>query len=142
MIVIDQRNHHLFQPLLHQVATAGVSPADIAAPIRGILLRRQANTRVVLGAVTDIDRDGRAALIGERRIRDRLKCRVNPPRQVQWSYETIGCAGCFRRCAPRRQVSVRLKSKMAATGSWGPFRSVTKEEGNRTPLRLTRRHQA
>jgi NADH dehydrogenase len=33
--VIDQRNHHLFQPLLYQVATAGLSPADIAAPIRG-----------------------------------------------------------------------------------------------------------
>ena len=67
VIVIDQRNHHLFQPLLYQVATAGLSPADIAAPIRGIL-RRQANTRVVLGAVTGIDREGRAVLIGERRI--------------------------------------------------------------------------
>jgi NADH dehydrogenase len=67
VIVIDQRNHHLFQPLLYQVATAGLSPADIAAPIRGIL-GRQANTRVVLGAVTGIDREGRAVLIGERRI--------------------------------------------------------------------------
>jgi NADH dehydrogenase len=67
VIVIDQRNHHLFQPLLYQVATAGLSPADIAAPIRGIL-RRQANTRVVLGTVTGIDREGRSVLIGERRI--------------------------------------------------------------------------
>jgi NADH dehydrogenase FAD-containing subunit len=67
VIVIDQRNHHLFQPLLYQVATAGLSPADIAAPIRGIL-GRQANTRVVLGAVTGIDQVGRAVLIGERRI--------------------------------------------------------------------------
>jgi NADPH-dependent 2,4-dienoyl-CoA reductase/sulfur reductase-like enzyme len=38
--VIDQRNHHLFQPLLYQVATAALSPADIAAPIRGILSRQ------------------------------------------------------------------------------------------------------
>jgi NADH dehydrogenase len=67
VIVIDQRNHHLFQPLLYQVATAGLSPADIAAPIRGIL-GRQANTRVVLGTVTGIDRERRAVLIGERRI--------------------------------------------------------------------------
>jgi NADH dehydrogenase len=62
--VIDQRNHHLFQPLLYQVATAGLSPADIAAPIRGIL-GRQSNTRVILGAVTGIDRRGHAVLLGE-----------------------------------------------------------------------------
>ena len=37
LTVIDERNYHLFQPLLYQVATAGLSPADIAAPIRGIL---------------------------------------------------------------------------------------------------------
>jgi NADH:ubiquinone reductase (H+-translocating) len=65
--VIDRRNHHLFQPLLYQVATAALSPADIAAPIRGIL-SRQANTRVLLGAVTGIDRAGHAVLLGERRV--------------------------------------------------------------------------
>ena len=65
--VIDQRNHHLFQPLLYQIATAALSPADIAAPIRSIL-SRQANTEVILGTVTDIDVAGRAVLIGERRI--------------------------------------------------------------------------
>ena len=65
--VIDRRNHHLFQPLLYQVATAALSPAGIAAPIRGILAR-QANTDVTLGTVTGIDTTGRAVLIGERRI--------------------------------------------------------------------------
>jgi NADH dehydrogenase len=65
--VIDRRNYHLFQPLLYQVATAALSPADIAAPIRGIL-SRQANTDVILGAVTGIDTAGRAVLLGERRI--------------------------------------------------------------------------
>ena len=67
MTVIDRRNHHLFQPLLYQVATAALSPADIAAPIRGILAT-QANTHVILGSVTGIDTAGRSVLIGNRRI--------------------------------------------------------------------------
>jgi len=52
--LIDKRNHHLFQPLLYQIATAGLSPSDIAWPIRSIL-RKQENVRVVLGDVTDVD---------------------------------------------------------------------------------------
>ncbi|HUC12546.1 MAG TPA: NAD(P)/FAD-dependent oxidoreductase [Stellaceae bacterium] len=67
VIVIDRRNHHLFQPLLYQVATAALSPADIAGPIRGILGPKQ-NTRVILGTVTGIDVAGRAVLLSGRRI--------------------------------------------------------------------------
>ena len=52
--LIDRRNHHLFQPLLYQVATAGLSPADIAAPIRNILSRYR-NVRVLLGNVNEVD---------------------------------------------------------------------------------------
>ncbi len=52
--VVDRNNHHLFQPLLYQVATAELAPTDIAAPIRGIL-RRQRNTEVLLAEVTLID---------------------------------------------------------------------------------------
>lgn len=52
--LIDKTNHHLFQPLLYQVATAALSPADIAAPIRSIL-RRQKNVRVIMGEVINID---------------------------------------------------------------------------------------
>jgi NADH dehydrogenase len=52
--LIDKRNHHLFQPLLYQVATAGLSTPDIATPIRGIL-RHQKNTTVRLATVTRID---------------------------------------------------------------------------------------
>ena len=48
--LIDRHNHHVFQPLLYQVATAGLSPGDIASPIRWIL-RRQKNVRVLLGEV-------------------------------------------------------------------------------------------
>ncbi len=52
--VVDRRNHHLFQPLLYQVATAGLNPADIAHPIRSILAS-QANARVLLGEIVGID---------------------------------------------------------------------------------------
>jgi len=52
--VIDRRNYHLFQPLLYQVATASLSPAEIAYPIRAIV-RRQANTRVLLAEVLAVD---------------------------------------------------------------------------------------
>ncbi|MFO0659596.1 MAG: NAD(P)/FAD-dependent oxidoreductase [Polyangiaceae bacterium] len=52
--LIDRTNHHLFQPLLYQVATAGLSPADIAAPIRSVL-RRQKNVSVLLDEVLDVD---------------------------------------------------------------------------------------
>jgi NADH:ubiquinone reductase (H+-translocating) len=52
--VIDRTNHHLFQPLLYQVATASLSPGDIIAPIRHVL-RHQQNTRVVLAEVSRID---------------------------------------------------------------------------------------
>jgi NADH dehydrogenase len=54
IIVIDRHNYHLFQPLLYQVATAGLSPADIASPIRGIL-RDQKNATVILAGVSHID---------------------------------------------------------------------------------------
>lgn len=52
--VIDSSNHHLFQPLLYQIATATLSPADVAMPIRHVL-RKQQNTEVLLGNVTGID---------------------------------------------------------------------------------------
>lgn len=54
LTVIDKRNHHLFQPLLYQVATAGLSPAEIAVPIRAILSGTQ-NTEVFLGSVLGVN---------------------------------------------------------------------------------------
>ena len=56
--VVDRRNHHLFQPMLYQVATAGLNPSDIASPIRSIL-RASKNTEVLLAEVRDIDVDAR-----------------------------------------------------------------------------------
>lgn len=52
--LIDKNNHHLFQPLLYQVATAGLTPADIAIPIR-FILRRRKNIRVIMGEVLSVD---------------------------------------------------------------------------------------
>jgi NADH dehydrogenase len=52
--LIDKRNFHLFQPLLYQVATGGLSPGDIAAPLRSVL-RKQKNVTVLLEEVADID---------------------------------------------------------------------------------------
>jgi NADH dehydrogenase len=54
--LIDRTNHHLFQPLLYQVATSVLTPGQIGSPIRGIL-RRQKNTTVILGEVTGVDKD-------------------------------------------------------------------------------------
>src|SRR5712691_9218516 len=65
--LIDRHNYHLFQPLLYQVATAGLSPADIAAPIRGIL-GGQKNITVVLAAVSGIDTARSEVLAEGRRI--------------------------------------------------------------------------
>ncbi|WP_084507445.1 NAD(P)/FAD-dependent oxidoreductase [Geminicoccus roseus] len=71
--LVDHRNYHLFQPLLYQVATAALSPAEIAWPIRGIL-SRQANVEVQLGEVTGVDHEARQVLLqdGRRLPYDRL----------------------------------------------------------------------
>lgn len=62
--LIDRQNHHLFQPLLYQVATAGLSPAEIAWPIRQ-LVRHQRNTRVLMGEVTSIDTARKVVMLGD-----------------------------------------------------------------------------
>jgi NADH dehydrogenase len=62
LTVIDRRNFHLFQPLLYQVATGGLSPGEIASPIRHVL-SRQRNTRVWLAEVRDIDVQNRRLLL-------------------------------------------------------------------------------
>ncbi|MNM33640.1 NADH dehydrogenase-like protein YjlD [compost metagenome] len=62
--LIDRRNHHLFQPLLYQVATAGLSSPDIAAPLRHIL-RKQHNVDVRLGEVVAVDKQQRRLLLGD-----------------------------------------------------------------------------
>ena len=60
--LLDRRNHHVFQPLLYQVAAAALSPGDIAAPIRWVL-RRSRNVRVLLAEVASIDVDARRVVL-------------------------------------------------------------------------------
>jgi len=60
--LIDRANHHLFQPLLYQVATAALTPSQIATPIRTIL-RRQKNTTVILGEVTGVDKESKCVFV-------------------------------------------------------------------------------
>ena len=65
--VLDRCNHHLFQPLLYQVATAGLSPGDIASPIRRVLARYE-NTQVLLADVQRVDVADRVVVLAEQRI--------------------------------------------------------------------------
>jgi NADH dehydrogenase len=62
--LIDRRNFHVFQPLLYQVATGGLSPGEICAPLR-VVLNRQKNTRVLLGEVTGIDVSARQVSLSD-----------------------------------------------------------------------------
>jgi len=61
-VLIDRTNHHLFQPLLYQVATSVLAPGQISSPIRGIL-RRQKNTTVIMGEVKGLDKDQRCIFV-------------------------------------------------------------------------------
>jgi len=67
VVVIDRHNYHLFQPLLYQVATAGLSPADTASPIRGVL-SRQANTTVILADVSGVETVAKTVQTEDRQI--------------------------------------------------------------------------
>src|ERR1043166_1080486 len=62
--LLDRRNHHLFSPLLYQVASAALSPGEIASPIRWIL-RRQRNVEVLLADVVGIDPDAKHAQLAD-----------------------------------------------------------------------------
>jgi len=62
VVLVDRQNHHLFQPLLYQVATSVLSPGQIASPIRNIL-RRQLNTTVILGEAVGVDIDRRCVFV-------------------------------------------------------------------------------
>ncbi len=78
VVLVDRTNHHLFQPLLYQVATAGLAPGDIAAPIRQIL-RAQKNTTVVMGEATGVDLAAR-----------RLRVELAPPGEaVGFDYDYL-----------------------------------------------------
>ena len=62
VFLIDRTNHHLFQPLLYQVATSVLTPEQIGSPLRGIL-RNQKNATVILGEVKGVDKDARRVFV-------------------------------------------------------------------------------
>lgn len=62
--LVDRHNYHLFQPLLYQVATGSLSPANVAGPLRQVL-HKQKNTRVLLGEATHIDTANRRVLLSD-----------------------------------------------------------------------------
>ena len=62
--LVDRRNHHLFQPLLYQVATAALNPSDIAVPLRGVL-RKQRNVSVILADATRVDVPGKKLILSD-----------------------------------------------------------------------------
>src|ERR1700749_4208304 len=64
VILIDRTNHHLFQPLLYQVATAALTPSQIATPIRS-LFRKQKNVTVILGEVTGVDKERKCVFVSD-----------------------------------------------------------------------------
>lgn len=69
VVLIDKKNHHLFQPLLYQVASAALSPADISAPIREILSDAK-NIRVILDEVTSIDKENNKVICRSNKVLD------------------------------------------------------------------------
>ena len=62
--LVDRTNHHLFQPLLYQVATSVLTPGQIATPIRSVL-RNHKNTTVILGEVTGVDKDQKCVFVSD-----------------------------------------------------------------------------
>ena len=74
--VIDRTNYHLFQPLLYQVATAALSPADIAAPVRSVLSKSK-NVEVILAEVESVD-------VAAKSENDRLGIRLRLPHPRDW----------------------------------------------------------
>src|SRR5919198_2976113 len=83
--LVDRKNHHTFQPLLYQVATAALSPGDIASPIRSIL-HRFANVEVLLGEVVGFDLNNHRVLLkdGSRLEYDYLVVAAGGPVSHRW----------------------------------------------------------
>lgn len=112
--LVDQRNHHLFQPLLYQVAAAALSPADIAGPIRSILAG-QANARVVLDTATGIDSTRRTVLLasGRRLGYDRLVIATGARHSYfgrdEWAQHAPGLKTIEDATAVRRKVLLALE---------------------------------
>jgi NADPH-dependent 2,4-dienoyl-CoA reductase/sulfur reductase-like enzyme len=109
--VIDRHNYHLFVPLLYQVATAALSPADVAEPIRKIL-RRHDNIRVFMGEVSGVDVAGKRVLVeGEGFVAyDRLVLATGPKYNYFGNEHWAACSG------PENRVGCPANPRQRAAG--------------------------
>ena len=112
--LIDRRNHHLFQPLLYQVATAGLAPTQIASPIR-MILRRQSNIHIELDEVTGVDLAGRQVELGDRTIPyDQLVLATGATHayfgRSEWAQYAPGLKSLEDALALRRRVLLTLET--------------------------------
>lgn len=129
--LIDQHNYHLFRPLLYQVAMAGLSPADIASPLR-VIFKLAKNVRTVLGMVTDIDGDNRQVILstGEKIAYDKLVVATGAVydyfghdtwQQVAPSLETVEDALEIRRRLLTAYEAAELEADPAKRQAWLTF---------------------
>jgi len=107
--VLDTHNYHVFAPLLYQVATASISPANIAAPIRSIL-HKQANASVLMAEVVSVDLDGRGVVLadGQRLVYDYLIIAAGASHSYfghdEWEAYAPGLKGLNDALTIRRQI--------------------------------------
>jgi len=114
--LVDRQNHHLFQPLLYQVAMAGLSPADIAIPIRAIL-RRQPNARVIMAEAVGVDFNQRRLLLhdGEALDYDYLVVAAGAStnffgREQSWGAHALGMKSLEDALEMRRRVLIAFEA--------------------------------
>jgi len=114
--LVDRQNHHLFQPLLYQVAMAGLSPADIAIPIRAVL-RRQPNARVIMAEAVGVDFERRRLLLhdGEQLAYDYLVVAAGAStnyfgREQTWGAHSLGMKSLEDAVEMRRRVLLAFEA--------------------------------
>lgn len=117
--LVDRTNHHLFQPLLYQVATAGLSPADIAVPIRSVL-SKQKNTRVLLAEATGIDLDAKKLLLDKGELKyDYLILAVGATHNFfghdDWATHALGLKTLDEALAIRERMLLAFEAAERAT---------------------------
>lgn len=129
MTLIDRHNHHLFQPLLYQVATAALSPADITTPIRS-LFRGKSNVDVTLEDVQSIDRAARELVTDKRRVPYDFLVLATGARtsyfgHAEWEAHATGLKSIEDAFAARRQVLMAFERAELATNPFEQRRLMT-----------------
>ncbi|MCA9794823.1 MAG: NAD(P)/FAD-dependent oxidoreductase [Candidatus Eremiobacteraeota bacterium] len=119
--LVDRRNHHLFQALLYQVASAGLNPSEIASPVRAIF-RDRANVRVLMGEMTDHDAEARQVVLDEGEVRldyDYLVLAVGGQTSFfghpEWSEHAYGLKSIEEALAIRKRVLLAFETAEKTT---------------------------